>query len=400
MGAGAGRGRGVARERGATYAEVFASREFRVLFVSFTLLVTGDQVKMLTLSALVYARTGSPGLAAAAYMLGFLPYVVGGMFLLSLADRARPRALMVAGELLRVVTCLLMAFAGLPVWAMLTLVLVTGLFSPVFGAARGALLPDLLPGDSFVLARSVLSVTSAGAQVGGLAVGAGVMAAVGPAGTLAVTAALAAASAAVLRLGLPDFPARGDGARGTVRETLRVNRMLLADPGVRGLLLAQWLPISFVTGAEAMLVPYLGGTAGIALAAASAGLAAGNFVLGRFASPARRERLAAPLAVLAGVPLLAFAFRPGVAEAALIVLLATAGGCYTLGLQRRFVEAVPERVTGQGFGLLGAGSMTGQAVGTALVGLAAELTSPHAAIALAGAATVACSLALRRHLRG
>lgn len=303
------------QERGATYTEVFANREFRVLFGSFALLVAGDQVKMLALSALVYARTGSPGLSAATYTLGFLPYIVGGTFLLSLADRIRPRVLMIIGELLRVVTCLLMAFAGLPVWAMLALVLATGLFSPVFGAARSALLPDLLPGDVFVLGRSVLSLTAAGSQIGGLAVGGGILAAAGPAGALTVTAALSAVAVVVLRLGLPDFPARSAkagnvGGGGAVRETLRVNRTLMVDARVRGLLLAQWLPISFVTGAEAMLVPYLGGTAGIALAAASVGLAAGNLAVGRLVSPAGRERLALPLAVAAGVSLLVFVVQP------------------------------------------------------------------------------------------
>ncbi|MFF3439794.1 MFS transporter [Streptosporangium sp. NPDC002721] len=394
------------QERGATYTEVFASREFRVLFGSFTLLVAGDQVKMLALSALVYARTGSPGLSAAAYMVGFLPYIVGGTFLLSLADRIRPRALMVAGELLRVVTCVLLAFAGLPVWAMLVLVLATGLFSPVFGAARSALLPDLLPGDAFVLARSVLNVTSAGAQIGGLAAGGAILALAGPEGALAVTAGLSVLAALVLRFGLPDFPARNAGVddaggEGAVRETLRVNRALLADRRVRGLLLAQWLPISLVVGAEAMMVPYLGNTAGLALAAASVGLAAGNFVVGRFVSPTGRERLAFPFAVVSGLPLLAFAARPGLAGAALIVLLATAAStACQLGLQRWFVDAVPEPVRGQAFGLASAGMMTGQAVGGALAGAAAELTSPHTAIVLVGAATVLCSLVLHRSLRG
>ncbi|MET8048960.1 MFS transporter [Streptosporangium sp. NPDC005286] len=437
-------------ERGATYTEVFASGEFRVLFGSFTLLVAGDQVKMLALSALVYARTGSPGLSAAAYMLGFLPYAVGATFLLSLADRIRPRALMIMGELLRVVTCLLIAFAGLSVWAMLALVLVTGLFSPVFGAARIALLPDLLPGDAFVLGRSVLTVTSAGAQIGGLAVGGGILAATGPSGALAATAALSVLAAVVLRFGLPDFPARnaeaggraedddaptgaeggrpaGDGAvrdggspassptgeaerggvrtkqargRGAVWETLRVNRVLLADTRIRGLLLAQWLPVAFVTGGEAVLVPYLGSTAGYALAAASAGLAVGSFVVGRLVSPSGRERLAFPMAVASGLPLLVFALQPGLGGAALLVLLATvASTAYELGLQRRFVEAVPESIRGQAFGLASAGMMSGQALGAALVGVAAELTSPHMAIVLAGATVVCCSLALHRSLR-
>ncbi|MFI6507182.1 MFS transporter [Streptosporangium sp. NPDC050855] len=446
-------------ERGATYTEVFASREFRILFGGFTLLVAGDQIKMLALSALVYARTGSPGLSAATYMLGFLPYIVGGTFLLSLADRIRPRALMVAGEWVRAVTCLLLAFTGMPVWAMLALVLVTGLFSPVFGAARTALLPDLLPGDAFVLGRSVLNVTAAGAQIGGLAVGGAVLAVTGPAGALAVTAALSVVAAVVLRYGMPDFPARnagpagpagrrtredappageteggdpsggeagGDGrvqarpegrrragtpagggeqagasARGgAVRETLRVNRLLLADARVRGLLLAQWLPVSIVAGAEAMLIPYLGNEAGFALAAASVGMALGSLAAGRLVSPAGRERLAFPLALVTGLPLLAFALRPGLVGAALLVLLATAAlSAFELGLQRWFVEAVPETIRGQSFGLASAGMMTGQALGAALVGVAAELTSPPMAVVIAGAAACACSLALHRSLR-
>ncbi|GGK51632.1 membrane protein [Planomonospora parontospora subsp. parontospora] len=387
------------RERGATYGDVFAADGFRVLFGSFALLVAGDQVKMLALAALVHARTGSAGLSAAAYMLGFLPYVVGGTFLISLADRIRPRPLMVAGELVRVATCLLLALAGMPVWAMLALVLATGVLSPVFGAARTALLPDLLAGDAFVLARSVLGVTAAGAQVGGLALGGGLLAATGSEGALLVTAGLSALAAVVLRAGLPDLPGRGRGEGGAVRETLRVNRALLTDARVRGLLLAQWLPVSFVTGAEAVLVPYLGGTAGIALTAASAGLALGSFAVGRFVSPEGRERLALPLAVAGGVPLLGFAFQPGLAGTALLVLLATAaGGSYALGLQRRFVDVTPEAVRGQAFGLLGTGAMTGQAVGAALAGAAAEWTAPHLAVALAGTATIICSLALRRSL--
>ncbi|MER6826872.1 MFS transporter [Streptosporangium sp. NPDC000563] len=441
------------QERGATYTEVFASREFRVLFGSFTLLVAGEQVKMLALSALVYARTGSPGLSAAAYMVGFLPYIVGGTFLLSLADRIRPRVLMITGELLRTVTCLLLAFTGLPVWAMLALVLATGLFSPVFGAARSALLPDLLPGDAFVLARSVLNVTAAGAQIGGLAAGGAILAFTGPEGALTVTAALSLLAAAVLRYGLPDLPARnatGAGSSGAdtkdaglsggglpdenlsdgdlsgtgipgggslteekseadartvagggaVRETLRVNRALLTDRRVRGLLLTQWLPVSLVVGAEAMMVPYLGNTAGFALAAASLGLAVGNFVIARFVSPAGRERLAFSFAIVSGIPLLAFALQPGLAGAALIVMLATAASsACQLGLQRWFVDAVPEAVRGQAFGLAAAGMMTGQAVGGALAGVAAELTSPHTAIVLMGAVTVLSSLALHRPLR-
>ncbi|GII62048.1 membrane protein [Sphaerisporangium krabiense] len=392
--------------RRTTFGEVFAVAEFRVLFGSFALLVAGDTVKMLAFSVLIYTRTGSAGLSALAYMSGFIPYVIGGVFLLSLADRMRPRRLMVVGELVRVAVCLALAFAGLPVWAMLALVVTTGALSPVFGAARTAALPELLPGDAFVLGRSVLTVTSAGAQIAGLAAGGAVLTVTGPSGALVITAVLSAASALVLRAGLPDRPPRtvGTAARGPVRATLRVNRRLLADRRVRGLLLSSWIPALCVAGAEAVVVPYLSergapSQAGLVLAAFAAGMAAGDFAVGRFAAPALRERLSFPLALALGAPLMGFAARPGLGLCLALAVLA--GGClaYNLGLQRRFVDAVPEETRGQAFGLFTSGQMSGQGLGAALAGALAELVPAHLAIALAGAGATLAALALARHLR-
>ncbi|MET7335335.1 MFS transporter [Nonomuraea sp. NPDC005650] len=390
--------------KSATFGEVFAVREFRVLFGSFVLLIGGDVIKMLALSVLVYARTGSPGLSAAAYMAGWLPFILGGLFLLSLADRVPPRALMIAGELVRAVTCLVLAYAGLPVWGLLALVLVTGLFSPVFFAARAAMLPEILPGDAFVLGRSVLNVASAGAQIVGLAAGGAFLGFAGPSGALAVTAVLSLAAMVVLRVWLPRRPARGadQETRGSaVRETLRVNRRLVADGRVRGLLLAGWLPCVCLAGAEAMVVPYLGGQgqAGVVLAAAAGGMAVGEFAVGRFAAPAVRERLSLPLAVLLGVPWIGFALGPGIGWAAVLAAVAAAGLAYQLGLQRRFVDAVPEDVRGQAFGLQSAGLMTGQAAGAALVGVLGEAIGPGPAMAVAGGGGILVALALAGVLR-
>lgn len=387
--------------KNATFGEVFAVKEFRVLFGSFALMIVGDAVKMLALSVLVYERTGSPGLSAAAYMAGWLPYVLGGMFLLSLADRLPPRALMVTGEAVRTVTCLLLAFAGLPVWAMLALVLVTGLFSPVFLSARTALLPEVLSGDAYVLGRSALSVASAVSQIAGLAVGGAFLALAGPDGALATTGLLSAVAGLVLRLGLPHRPARGRSGSGAMRQTLRVNRRLLADGRVRGLLLAAWLPCACMAGAEAMVVPYAGGKGegGVVLAAAAFGMAVGEFAVGRFAAPDLRERLSLPLAVLLGVPWLGFALSPGIAWASVCAGTAAAGLAYQLGLQRRFLDAVPEEVRGQAFGLQTTGLMSGQAAGAALVGALGELIAPAHAIAVAGALGVLTALALSGVLR-
>jgi hypothetical protein len=88
-------------DRPAGYRDVFAAREFRVLFAASGLFLVGETVKMLALSVLIYAATGSPLLAALAYVAGFLPQALGGTFLLSTADRWRPRRLMVGYDLAR-----------------------------------------------------------------------------------------------------------------------------------------------------------------------------------------------------------------------------------------------------------------------------------------------------------
>jgi hypothetical protein len=71
------------------------------LFAASGLFLVGETVKMLALSVLIYAATGSPLLAALAYVAGFLPQALGGTFLLSTADRWRPRRLMVGYDLAR-----------------------------------------------------------------------------------------------------------------------------------------------------------------------------------------------------------------------------------------------------------------------------------------------------------
>lgn len=50
----------LAPQQRATYREVLADRRFRLLFVTRTLTVTADSLRIMTLSVLVFATTGSP----------------------------------------------------------------------------------------------------------------------------------------------------------------------------------------------------------------------------------------------------------------------------------------------------------------------------------------------------
>ncbi|MEV6693327.1 MFS transporter [Micromonospora sp. NPDC051196] len=423
-------------DRPATFGDVFAVAEFRVIFGSFGIFMIGETVKMLALSVLVYERTGSGLLAALAYVTGFLPHALGGVFLLALADRWPARALIVGYDLLRLAVVAVLATGLLSPPVMLGLVAVVALFGPVSGAARTALLPEVLHGDAYVLGRSLLSVAAGGTQVAGFAVGGLLLGLVGPYGALWLTALTCGLSALLVRLGLTRRPARVRSAPppaapasvgpasgsvgpasgsvgpasgrvgrvagsrgGAVRETLRVNRELLADRRIRGLLLAQWLPGSLLVGAEGVAVPYAadlgpGASAGVLLMAGAGGMLVGDLLVGRFVAPARRERWTPWLALLLGVPMLAFLAGPGLVPAAALFAVATAGFAYQLGLARRFLDAVPEARRGQAFGLVSTGMMAMQGLAAAGAGGLSELLAPGVVMAVAGAASIAATLTL------
>jgi hypothetical protein len=102
--------------------------------------------------------------------------------------------------------------------------------------------------------------------------------------------------------------------------------------------------------------------------------------------------------MLAGLPLLAFAAGPPPPVAAGLLAVTGIGPAYILGIQRRFLDAVPPLVLGQAFGLLSTGLMTFQGAGPALFGAVAQSTSPGPAMALAGAAIIMTALGLLRLL--
>lgn len=383
--------------RPATYREVFAVGQFRVLFGSYTLFLVGETVRMLALSVTVYAATGSALMSALAYAAGFLPYALGGTLLLAFADRRPPRTVMIGYELLRAAVGVVLAAGLLPVPAMLALVFVSGLPSAVASASRTALLPDLLDGDRYVLGRAVFSMAAGGTQVLGFAVGGVLVAAVGASGALWLTAATCLASAGLLHLRLADHPRRRTGGSAGVGETWRVNRALLRRPAVRALLLAHWSAPALMVAAEGVLVPYAAqvgapGAAGVLFAAVAAGMFAGNLVVGRLVRPAARERLAGPLALALGLPLLGFVLRPGPGCAAVLLAVSGSGVAYQLGLARRFLDAVPESQRGQAFGLLLTGTMTLQGLAAAAGGALGDVTDPGPVVALAGGASVVAAL--------
>ncbi|KQX50829.1 MULTISPECIES: MFS transporter [unclassified Streptomyces] len=382
-----------------TYREVLAEPRFRLLFSTRTVAITADALRITTFSVLVFAATGSALLSALAFGIGFLPQLFGSLLLGSLADRLPPRALLAGGYALECAAALLLALVRMPIAASLGVVALVALATPVFSGASSRLVAQWLEGDAYVLGRSLNNIAASGAQLFGLALGGATVAVLGPRRALAVSAVLYLGCALAIRIRLPRLQPgepggasedRGEG--GAVRTSLYgAVRLLRAHP-VRRLMLAQWLPPAFVAGAEGLIVAYAGGHRfapgwyAVLMGCLPVGMLVGDLLVGRLLRPPARERLVVPLTVLMGLPLVGFAAEPGVGVSSCLLLLCGFGFAYGLGLQRPFLDALPQEGRGQAFGLLGSGGMTLQGVGPACFGSVAAGIGTGGAIALAGGA--------------
>jgi hypothetical protein len=337
-----------APEARSSYREVFAIGEFRALWSAQVLSFAGDQFAQVAIAILVYRRTHSPFLTALAYALTYLPPIAGGPLLSGLADLFPRRRVMIVCDLFRVGTVGLMAIPGMPFAALCVLLFCTVLTGVPFSSARAALMPDVLPGDTFVLGSAIGNITYQASQILGFVAGAAVVAVLDPHKSLGIDAVTFGLSALILLIGVRSRPA--PGRPGAARASL----WSVPADGVRivfgsRLLLtcccsAGWPALHRARGA---------GRAVRALAArqrADRGTADGGRAPRhgdrrlrdqQDRRPSARIRMMGWLAVLSCAPLIGSAWSPPLWAVLALWTLAGAGGAYQLAAAAVFVQALP-----------------------------------------------------------
>ncbi len=378
-----------------SFRSVFNVRGFGALFVGTTLGQLGVSLQILAFSVAVFDLTRSPTWSSVAFAAGFLPQVVGGLFLPSLADRVPTRLLLPLGALLRCGSAALLATGILSLTAAIAVIAAAALVQPLFSAGQSALVARLLTGDRYVLGRSLFTMTSLVSQLAGLGVGGVLLGFVGTGGALLVAAGCQLVAALVFGMGLPRLPVVGRlNTRWRIGETWHAYREIFAVPLLRSLLLLWWIPLGLFAGAESLTVAYAGqaGASGAVTAAMLAAAPLGGFVgelaVGRGCRPSTRERLVLPLLILLGLGLLPLAFQPRPLIAAVLVGLASLGLAYELGRQAQFRARLPAGHESVGFGLFGVGVMTTQGIGPLLGGPLASAIGTGPAMAACGAAVM------------
>ncbi|MDP4511530.1 MFS transporter [Nonomuraea turcica] len=384
----------------ATYREVFAVREFRALFAAHLLSQLGDQLSKVAISVLVFETTDSALFAAVAFGVSYLPWVVIGPVLTTLADRFPRRSVMITCDLARATLIAMLAVPGLPVGMEVAGLFAASLFAPPAQAARSATMPEVLPGDAYVVANGVSAVTGQLAQVIGFAGGGLLVGVLSPRGALLADAATFALSAALLSVFLARRrPTDRSGKTTLLQDTAGGLRLVMTDRRLRAYVILAWIGAAFTAAPEGLMTAYAshlqGGATmtGILLAAMPAGTVCGAIVYGRFTRPARRWRLLPAMALLSCASLLPVLADPPLLVSLGFLAAAGYGSAHQVALNARFVRDVPPSHRGRAFGVAVAGMMVAMGGATAIAGAMADVwRDPPMIIGLCGLAGVVTML--------
>jgi MFS family permease len=374
------------------YADVLRDRSFQALSLANFVSLAGDQIARVALSVLVYERTASATLTGLTYAMSYLPSVVGGPLLAGLADRLPRRAVMVWCDLLRAVLVLLMAVPAIPLPLLLVLLAAVTLCEAPFDAARGAMMPDVLPGERYAIGGAISQVVLQAAMVAGFAIGGAMLVVATPRELLALDALTFLVSAVLVRavpFGLTRLELDA-GEKATPLFDLRVaGRLVFGDPALRPLVLVAWCMSAAAVTPEAVAVPYAhevgagSGAVGLLLAAGPVGNVLAGLVLARLPER-RRVPLLWPLAALAAAPLAVCLAHPPFWLVLAMVTLSGMGTAYHLVAMVRFVTLVSPEKRGRALGLAGTGLAVGQGLAIAAAGVLADLSSPATTVGVAG----------------
>jgi MFS family permease len=376
----------------ATFRDVFAVREFRALWSAQILSVVGDRLALVALTLLVYHRTKSPLYAAMVYAVGYIPWVIGGLFLADLADRYPRRSVMIVCDAVRAVLVAAMVVPHMPIWALVVLLFATTMFAPPFESARASITPDILHGEVYVHGTAVVQTTFLAGQVLGAVAGGVAVDTIRVPRSLAIDAATFVLSGLLIGLGTRSRPAAAKPDMVQPSPLARMAdgfRLVFGDRALRTLLLLAWL-VAFYTIPEGIAAPYaakLGGgsiATGLVLASTAFSTTIVTPLFTRFVRPRRRIDWMGPLAVLTCGTLVLTALHPGLAISLVIFSLSAGFGVYQIAANTAFVAKVPNERRAQAFGIASMGVIVGQGAAFVAAGAAAEIFSPATVVAVGG----------------
>jgi MFS family permease len=379
---------------------VFADREFRGLTLAQFTSECGDQIAAIAISLLVYGRSNSPFLAAATYAVSYVPWVLGGVLLAPLTDRYPRRAAMLVCDAGRAIVmgilALVSAIHGIPIAALIALVLISSFFSPPFSSARSALIPDIFDnGPPYVRAVAVGRILQQTDQVFGFALGGVVVAAVTPRGALALDACTFAVSFVLVISHVKERPgAMSDGtsmnALGLLRRVVPDLGIVWSHPARRVLLMFTAASLIFMIAPDSLAVAYArqhghgAVAAGLLAASQPFGIAVGAWLFIKFVPTREQGRYLLPLGAAGGLALALTCLVPPVPVACALWMLSGMAQAFVVATIAAYNVVTDRSLRGRANGLAAASIAVTQGFGFLIWGGVADFEGAAAGVAWAG----------------
>lgn len=371
---------------------------FAGLIVANVISLTGNVFTLIALPLYVLDTTGSAAITGLAGFFAALPIIIGGAFGGVLVDRIGAHRAAIWADLLGGATILVIPVlhwtAGVPLWAVLALVFVSGVLDSPGQAARTAMLPEVAAAAGIPLERAVsmLSAASRASRLLGAPVAGLLVAALGSLPVLLIDAGSFVLSAGLIALLVPSLTARSEG--GSFRSDLVEGlAFTVRQPLLRALAILVLLT-NFIDAAMGMvLLPSyasstLGGAGayGLLVGVMGGGALAGALFYGAVGYRLPRRAAFVSFFVLAGPPpLLVLAFGPSLPLLAVVIGLAgvAAGGLNPM-MSLILLERVPGRLRARVNGAVNAVCWAAVPLGSLLGGLAVQHFSLSGVALVAG----------------
>jgi MFS family permease len=398
---------GVVPEHPVTFRDVFAVGEYRAVYFALLVSWIGDYLARAAVTVLVYERTESVLLSAAAFAVTYLPWLIGGPLLSALAERYPYRRVMVVCDLSRMALISILLIPGVPTAGLVVVLFLVTLGSIPTQAARSATLPLILGRPLLGVAMAANATTIQAAQVIGYVTGATLTAAVHPRLAIAIDALAFAISALLIWAGVRHRPAAfGTAQRNHLfREAAAGFRLVFGSRVLRSIALLVFAMSAFAVVPEGLAAAWAaqgnpdsvtrGIDQGLIMAAGPVGFVIGGLAVGRLAGPAMQHRLIRPFAVFAPLILVpALAAPPVPVVAVLTMLSGVATGGLTPTLNTQFVLALPHGYRARAFGVMQQGLQVSQGGAVLLTGVLASRSSVPLVVGLWSVAGVVLMLLL------
>jgi len=402
---------------GATYGQLLSHPVYRPMWVVQVINQVGDAVTRTALPVYVYMSTGSAVALSLTLAMQYAALMIVGPVAGVIVDRADRKRMLIAINAIRAFLVVMLVWVN-AMWQIYLIQLISSCLAAAYLPTHSSVMLQIIPRRLYLKAATVAKVTTQITSTCGPALGAVLLAYIGPVAAFAVDSLSFAVAAVVLavltlpRLASDRAPshatARPPFMKSAVAEFLGGVSFLRQQPVLLFMTVMQTLRGIGGTMPAVVLVVYVGEVAaapasmyGWVMAMASAGLVIGSIGISFAEGKLARHVVLSVGSIIGGLALVPFAVGlPMSAVMALMLLSNVALGAAFVVENVYFAELTPTELRGRVYSAARAVLAPGELLSMAVLPVALRILSPQGAMSVAGLAIAAGFLAPAWVMRG